>query len=127
MSDNKTASAGPPPGMKPTNLLQVPLAEHDGIEIVVSHVEVTPDAAPPDHYHPGEEFAYVQSGEVSLLIKGQPEQTFKAGEACVVPPRAVHTIRAKEPTTLVVFRVHDHGAPVRVIVKPDGEEIPMDR
>lgn len=109
-----------------TNLLTVALAESDQFEIVVSEVVVPPGFEAPKHYHPGQEFAYVVSGAVTLKVDGQPDATYRTGEACVVPPRAMHTITAEVPARLVVFRVHDPGAPTRVIVKADGEEIPMD-
>ena len=79
------------------------------------------------HYHPGEEFVYVASGTVVLKLQGQPDKEFSAGTAGVVPMRAIHGAVAKTSVDLVVFRVHDKGQPVRVLVKPDGQEVPLDK
>jgi mannose-6-phosphate isomerase-like protein (cupin superfamily) len=98
-------------------------------------VAPTPDAAPPLtnfrlplHYHPGQEFVYTVEGTATVQIKGQPDALLKAGEAFVVPPRVHHTaVTNDEQATVIVFRVHDPGKPVRYIIKPSGEEVPVEK
>jgi len=110
------------------NLLTTRLAATENLEVVVSRVKVPVGVELPMHYHPGEEFAYVIEGTVTLKLQDGEDVDYSAGDAAVVPCRAVHTICAsKEPADLIVFRVHDRGQPVRVVVKPDGEEIPLDK
>ena len=38
----------------------------EGLEVVVSRVTLPPDTMLPQHWHPGEEFAYVLNGTVTL-------------------------------------------------------------
>ena len=109
------------------NLLTTQLAAAENLEVVVSKVDVPVGVELPLHYHPGEEFAYVMAGTITLKIKGEEDKEYSAGEAAVVPSRVLHTISAKEPASLVAFRVHCKGEPVRVIVKADGEEVPLDK
>ena len=109
------------------NLLTTQLAAAENLEVVVSRVDVPVGVDLPLHYHPGEEFAYVMSGAITLKFQDEEDREFSAGEAAVVPSRAVHTVCATAPATLVVFRVHCKGEPVRVVVKEDGEEVSFDK
>ena len=108
------------------NLLTTQLAAAENLEVVVSRVDVPVGVDLPLHYHPGEEFAYVMTGAITLKLQGEEDREFSAGEAAVVPSRAMHTICAKAPASLIAFRVHCKGQPVRVVVKADGEEVPFD-
>jgi len=108
------------------NLLTTALAASDNLEVVVSRVQVPAGQTFPLHYHPGEEFAYVIGGTLTLKVQGEEDRDIGAGEVGVVPSQAVHTIHAKEATELVVFRVHRKGQPVRIVIKPDGQEVPLD-
>ena len=119
----------PPTDGRPTmlNLLTTQLAAAENLEVVVSRVEVPVGVELPLHYHPGEEFAYVMTGAITLKLKGEEDREYSAGEAAVVPSQALHTIFAEAPATLVVFRVHCKGEPVRVVVKEDGEEVSFDK
>jgi quercetin dioxygenase-like cupin family protein len=119
-----------PPLTKPqlANLLKQPLAENDKLEVVISRVVVPPNFRLPLHYHPGQEFVYTVEGTATVQIKGQPDALLKAGEAFVVPPRVHHTaVTNDEQATVIVFRVHDPGKPVRYIIKPSGEEVPVEK
>ena len=51
-----------------------------------------PHAFYPDHTHPGETAHIVLAGEMTLTMDGQTH-TFRAGERCDVPARAVHSAR----------------------------------
>ncbi len=125
----ETPASGTVVATKPelANLLRADLAGTENLEIVVSRVKVPAGVELPRHYHPGEEFVFVVSGTVTLKLQGKPDQDFSAGAAGVVPLREVHGAVAKTAIDLVVFRVHEKGQPVRVIVKPDGTEVPMDK
>ncbi len=50
----------------------------EGIEVIVSRVQVPPNAELPRHWHPGEEFGYVIDGEVSLWLEGEVTRTDRA-------------------------------------------------
>ena len=84
-------------------------------EVVVSKVEIPPNKSLPKHWHPGEEFAYVLAGSVTLWQKGKPDIAVKQGEVVKVPLKQIHTsITGPEGVTLLVFRVHELGKPERV-------------
>ena len=99
------------------NLLSAELEGAKGTEVIVSHVTIPPNTTLPKHWHPGEEFAYVIEGSVTLWQKGKPDITGTAGDAMKVPLKQVHTaMTGSEGATLVVFRVHEKGQPERVMV-----------
>lgn len=64
------------PGPKLETLMKAVLEGVEGTEVIVSHVTVPPNSALPKHWHPGEEFAYVLEGSVTLWQKAK--KTFKA-------------------------------------------------
>ena len=107
-----------PLGASAQTLLQSPLASADGIEVVLSHVVLEPDQALPAHWHPGEEFAYIIEGSVTLQQEGKAPLLMKARSAAKIALRQVHSAQAGDSgATLVVFRVHESGQPERVLVE----------
>ena len=99
------------------NLLISQLEGARGTEVVVSRVTLPPNASPPLHWHPGEEFAYLISGSLTLLQEGKEDVLAKAGDAVVVPFKQVHSIKTHaEPAIILVFRVHESGQPERFLV-----------
>lgn len=112
-----TAQAGASkiPGLKLNNLMKATLEGVKGTEVIVSHVTIPPNTTLPKHWHPGEEFAYVLEGSVTLWQKGKEDIVAKAGEAVKVPLKQIHTAVTKEEgVTLIIFRVHEQGKPERV-------------
>lgn len=96
-------------------LLSGELGRVEGTEFVVSRVQIPPNMSLPKHWHPGEEFVYVISGQVTLWQKGKEDLVFAAGDAAKVPLKQIHTaMTGKEGADLVVFRVHEKGKPERV-------------
>ena len=70
----------------------------------------------PKHWHPGEEFAYVIEGSVTLWQEGKNDILIKEGEVAKVPLKQVHTaVTGAEGVTLIVFRVHEEGQPERIV------------
>ena len=107
-------------GEKPVleNLLRSQLEGAEGTEVIISRVTLPPHSTLPKHTHPGEEFAYVLEGKVTLWQDGKDEIVFKAGEVGKVPLNQVHTaITAEEGATILVFRVHETGKPERTLVE----------
>jgi len=106
------------PSIKLENLLSSPLVGAKGTEVVVSHVTVPPHSQLPRHWHPGEEFAYVIEGSVTLWQKGKEDIVCKKGDAAMVPWQQEHTIMTQdEGVTLLVFRVHQQGQPERILTQ----------
>ena len=97
------------------NLLKEKLEGVTGTEVVVSKVRIPANTSLPKHWHPGEEFAYVIEGSVTLWQKDKSDTLLKEGELAKVPLKQIHTaITGSEGVTLLVFRVHEEGQPERV-------------
>ena len=64
-----------------------------GREVVQNRVELSPEAPPFRHFHPGEEVIYVLEGKLEYEIDGQGTRTVSAGEALTVPPETVHSVK----------------------------------
>ncbi len=103
---------------KISNLLTNPLNGTDGLEVIMSHVVLPPNVTLPKHWHPGEEFAYVLQGSVTLILEGKDERVISQGETGAVPLKHIHTARSGDQgVTILVFRVHEKGQPGRVLAK----------
>jgi quercetin dioxygenase-like cupin family protein len=104
--------------VKLDTLMKEKLEGLPGTEIIVSKVEIPPNTSLPRHWHPGEEFVYVQAGSVTLWQEGKTDSVYNAGDAAKVPLKQVHTaITGDEGVSLIVFRVHEQGKPERVLVE----------
>ena len=90
----------------------------EGMEVVVSHVEIPPNTTLPKHWHPGEEFVYILKGSEVLWQKDKSDTHLKKGDVFKVPLRQIHTAKTgEEGATVLVFRVHEQGKPIRVNVE----------
>ena len=90
----------------------------EGTEVVVSHVQIPANTTLPKHWHPGEEFVYVLEGSEVLWQKDKSDTHLKKGDVFKVPLRQIHTAKTgEEGATVLVFRVHESGQPVRVNVE----------
>ena len=104
--------------LKLEKLMSETLAADPDIEIIVSRVSIPPNSALPKHWHPGEEFAYVLKGSVTLWQEGKDDTLWTQGEVAKVPLKQVHTaITGDEGVTVLVFRVHQKGQPERIKVE----------
>ena len=78
-------------------LTRTDLQEHDlsvpGREVIQHRVEISPEAPPIRHKHPGEEIIYVLEGSLAYQIDGEPPTTVDAGEVFFVPAETVHAVR----------------------------------
>ena len=102
--------------LKLANLLRAELELAEGIEVIVSMIEVPPETSLPTHYHPGEEFVYITEGSGTVWQKGKPDIVLKKGDVFKVPLKQVHTAKTgKEGFKAVVFRVHKKGEPERIL------------
>lgn len=105
-------------GLKLENLMKEKLEGVPNTEVVVSKVQIPANTSLPKHWHPGEEFAYVIKGSVTLWQKGKDDLLIKEGEAGKVPLKQIHTAKTgEEGVTLLVFRVHEEGKPERIKVE----------
>ena len=85
-----------------------------GREAVVARVEVAPGGIAGWHTHPGDEISYVMEGEGEVMIAGQPNRTYKAGEAFVIPAGVVHNARnaGSVPVKLAGVYIVEKGKPL---------------
>jgi quercetin dioxygenase-like cupin family protein len=80
----------PQPNPNVTVYSTTPL-EHDGSRVVrLQSISIPPKSGNNFHRHPGDQWAAVQEGEVTLTIKGQPPRTLKAGDSVYIPRGTVH-------------------------------------
>jgi quercetin dioxygenase-like cupin family protein len=104
---NSTAQQAP-------GINRIDLQRHDlsvpGREVIQNRVEISRDAPPVKHFHYGEEIIYVLDGELEYKIEGDPPRTVKAGEALIVPPKAVHAVKG-DGTELATYVV-EKGKPL---------------
>ena len=104
--------------LKIDNLLRDSLELTEGVEVVMSYLEIPKNTTLPAHYHPGEEFVYLIQGSGELTLKDQSKIIVKAGETAKVPLRYVHSFSSlNEDVKGVVFRVHEKGQPDRILVE----------
>ena len=116
--ETKDVLAGTIPGLRIDNIMTSQLELVEGTEVIVSHVEIPANTILPKHWHPGEEFVYVLEGSEVLWQKDKPETHLKKGDVFKVPLRQIHTASTgEEGATVLVFRVHEMGQPVRVNVE----------
>ncbi len=114
----KDILAGTVQGLKIDNLMTSQLELVEGTEIVISHVEIPANTTLPKHWHPGEEFVYVLEGSEVLWQKDKPDVHLKKGDVFKVPLKQIHTATTgEEGVTVLVFRVHEKGQPVRINVE----------
>ncbi|HEY1995896.1 cupin domain-containing protein [Paraburkholderia sp.] len=94
-----------------------------GREAVVSRVEIAPGGKLGWHTHAGDEISYVESGELTLLVAGKPEQKIAAGGGFVVQAGAVHSARndGTLPVQLITVHVVDKGKPLATPAAPPAE------
>ncbi len=110
--------AGTIEGLMIDNLLSDELELVEGTEVVVTHLVVPPNTTLPKHWHPGEEFVYILEGTGILWQKDKEDVVLKKGDVYKIPLKQVHTAKTlDESVTILVFRVHEKGQPVRVNVE----------
>lgn len=105
------------PGPVVETLLSAQLEGVEGTDVIVSRVVIPPNTSLPKHWHPGEEFAYVLEGSAILRRDGEADMATSEGELIKIPLKQIHTaVTTDEGATILVFRVHQHGEPERVLV-----------
>lgn len=83
-------------------------------EVITAIVEIQPGFKAGRHTHPGTVQAQVLEGEFMLALDGQPEKTFKAGEALEVKDAAIHNEGAvgSAPAKLIAVYIVEKGKPL---------------
>jgi quercetin dioxygenase-like cupin family protein len=65
------------------------------------------------HRHPGDQWAAVQEGEVTLTIKGQAPRTLKVGDSAYIPRGTVHRNQnlTDKPARSIELNIMDKDKP----------------
>jgi quercetin dioxygenase-like cupin family protein len=71
------------------------------------------------HRHPGDQWAAVQEGEVTLTIKGQGPRVLKAGDSVYIPRGTVHRNQnlSDKPARSIELNIWDKDKPGLELVK----------
>ena len=103
-----------PVPFKATDLLRADVPDMQGIEIIVSLVDIAPKATIGKHSHPGHEVAYVLEGSGVSEVEGEAPAVRKAGTVTYIPAKKVHESKNEttQPMKLLVFRIHPKGQPI---------------
>ncbi len=105
------AAWAPPIG--PNAVFDTAPAAAPGHRLIVTDLNLGPDAVGDPHSHPWEEFLYVIAGEALVGLPGAEPQVVSPGETFVIPPRVVHTPKAgPDGVRAIVVRVHMADDPV---------------
>jgi quercetin dioxygenase-like cupin family protein len=118
MADAQESGLPETTGAKRTVLEQKDLSVQ-GYEGVLVRTELAPGAVEPLHTHPGDFFAYVLEGTITLTRQGQETVKKKAGEVFFVPSGMAHGASNDGKTTcklLVTFFV-EKGKPLSTPIK----------
>lgn len=98
----------------------------EGKHLAVKLVEVTypPGGASRPHSHPCPVAVYVIDGALRVLVKGQPEAVYRAGETFYEAPNSAHLVSAsasdKDPAKFVAFFVCDKDTPLSLPLTDSG-------
>lgn len=116
VTNAKEVSSQPVTELQFADLLTSQLQGVDNTEVVISITTVPSHTRLPMHWHPGEEFAYVLEGSLTLHQEDKPDEHYRKGDVGIVPLKQVHTISTgEESTRVLVFRVHESGQPGRIL------------
>ncbi len=103
-------------------LTRTDLQRHDlsvaGREVIQNRVDISTDAPPVRHTHPGEEIIYVLEGTLEYSIDGHEPATFNAGDVLLVPPETPHSVRNVGPGNAAELATYivEKGKPLLVLV-----------
>jgi quercetin dioxygenase-like cupin family protein len=106
------------PGIARTDLQRHDLSA-PGREVIQNRVDLSPEAAPIKHKHPGEEIIYVLEGSLEYEVEGQAPTTLNKGDVLFVPPETVHAVRnvgSGNAAELATYFV-EKGKPFLVVVE----------
>jgi quercetin dioxygenase-like cupin family protein len=104
--------------VQPSPIKRTPIGKTEvpgsNYEVITALVEIAPGFKAGKHTHPGTVQVQMQDGEFWLAIDGQPEKTYKAGDAFEVPSGAVHNEGAlgDKPAKFIAVYIVEKGKPM---------------
>lgn len=94
------------------------MPEMDGKNLTATLVEVIypPGIGSEPHSHPCPVIGYVAEGTIESQVKGQPVETFTAGQTFYEPQNGVHLVSRNpsktKPAKLLAYFLCDHAGPL---------------
>jgi quercetin dioxygenase-like cupin family protein len=87
--------------------------------VIANVYEVQVGSVVPRHFHHGDEFHFVLSGEWAAEVEGRPTKNLKAGEGQYVENGRWHggKVVGNEPLRLLGIMIVDKGQPITTLVK----------
>jgi quercetin dioxygenase-like cupin family protein len=88
-------------------------------EVMVYGNLFPPGAGNPFHSHHGDQWAVVQEGELTYLVRGEAPKTLKAGDSVYTPRGTIHRVHnaTDKPARTVEIQISDKGKP-RIEIVP---------
>ena len=107
------------PAFSVTPLLKTTLAGDDSKQVLIGRASFAPGATTGRHSHPGDEYATVIEGELTLHVEGQEDRKVIAGEAYHSPKGVIHeTVNTgREAAEVISTFVIDKNQPLIIPVK----------
>jgi quercetin dioxygenase-like cupin family protein len=107
------------PGAQRTVLMKQDLSGIPGREGVMVQTVIAPGGKEPRHTHPGDIFAYVLEGTITLTREGEPVAAVERGGVFFVRAGTVHSGEnlGKTPVKLLVTFVVEKGKPLTTTVQ----------
>lgn len=101
-------------GSKPSLLIKTDLSGAPNKQVVAFIYEVQPGTMVPLHYHHGDEFHLVLSGEWAAEVAGKPAHVMKAGDSQYVANDGVHggKVVGNVPLRLLGLMIVDKDKPL---------------
>jgi len=101
-------------GNKVTSLMKVDLTGVSNKQVIANIYEVPPGNMVPLHFHHGDEFHLVLSGEWAAQVEGKPDHVMKAGDAQYVEREHEHggKVISAAPLRLLGVMIVDKDRPI---------------
>ena len=108
-----TLHAQQTPTIKRQVLQKADVPDGKKFEVVLGLAELPAGVNIGRHFHPGIEQGTVISGELVLMVEGQPDKAYKVGESWQLPVGVVHDAKAgSEGDKVIVAYTVEKGQPL---------------
>jgi quercetin dioxygenase-like cupin family protein len=108
-----TLQAQQTPTIKRQVLQKADVPDGKKFEVVLGLAELPAGVNIGRHFHPGIEQGTVISGELVLMVEGQPDKSYKVGESWQLPVGVVHDAKAgAEGAKVIVSYTVEKGQPL---------------
>jgi quercetin dioxygenase-like cupin family protein len=115
---SQTPAPAPAPNPNVKIYYTTPLENDASRTVRLQSVTIPAGSGNEFHRHPGDQWAAVQEGEVTLTIKGQAPKTLKAGDSVHIPRGTVHRNQnlTDKPARSIELNIMDKDKPALELV-----------